>query len=248
MWSGSIRKWPRRESGIRMSHERSLRPPRVIARPGQPARQRRRVVDLQPGLGDAAAVAQRVGDPDLVADVAVELAHRVAGLQVGQAEANQDVRAADDEDRQVEQVEQEGQRGRERRDHQDHGGDEQLELADHRADPACRLDRALGVGGGRASRGRAQVGGSAAGRPDPVDRRRFEQLANDLAGLDVMDRRARLDDQAMGQGRLGQRLDVVGDDVVAAEQAGERLAGPVERDRAARARRRGRRRGGCACC
>ena len=35
MWSGSIRKWPRRESGTRMSHERSLRPPSVIARPGR---------------------------------------------------------------------------------------------------------------------------------------------------------------------------------------------------------------------
>ena len=36
MCSGSIRKWPRRASGTRMSHDRSLRPDRVIARPGSP--------------------------------------------------------------------------------------------------------------------------------------------------------------------------------------------------------------------
>ena len=54
---------------------------------GQAARQRRRVVDLEPRLGDAARVPERVGHPDPVADVAVELADRVAGLEVGQAEA-----------------------------------------------------------------------------------------------------------------------------------------------------------------
>ena len=147
MWSGSIRKWPRLDSGMRMSHDRSLLPPSVIARPGRPPG---RVVGLwisSHGLGEPAAVAQRVGDPHLVADVAVELAHRVARLEVGQAEADQDVRAADDQDRQVQQVEQERERRRERGHHQDHGGDEQLELADHRADAACRFDRALGVRG-----------------------------------------------------------------------------------------------------
>ena len=40
----------------------------------------------------------------------------------------------------------------------------------------------------------------------------------------------------MGEGGLGEGLDVVGDDVVAAEQPGERLAGAVQRDRAARRR------------
>ena len=35
MWSGSMRKWPRRVSGARTSHDRSLRPPRLIARPGK---------------------------------------------------------------------------------------------------------------------------------------------------------------------------------------------------------------------
>jgi hypothetical protein len=38
-----------------------------------------------------------------------------------------------------------------------------------------------------------------------------------------VDRRAGLDDHAVGEGGLGQRLDVVGDHVVAAHQAGERL-------------------------
>ena len=76
-----------------------LRPPSVIARPGQAARQRRRVVDLEPRLRHPAGVAQRVGHPHPVADVAVQLADGVAGLEVGQAEPDQDVAAADDEDR-----------------------------------------------------------------------------------------------------------------------------------------------------
>ncbi len=36
MCSGSIRKWPRRDSGTRMSHDRSERPLSVMARPGRP--------------------------------------------------------------------------------------------------------------------------------------------------------------------------------------------------------------------
>ena len=36
IWSGSIRKWPRRASGARTSHDRSLRDPSVMARPGRP--------------------------------------------------------------------------------------------------------------------------------------------------------------------------------------------------------------------
>ena len=75
---------------------------------GQAAGQRRRVVDLQPGLRDAAAVAERVGHAHPVADVAVQLADGVAGLEIREAEADEDVRAADDEDAEVEQVEQEG--------------------------------------------------------------------------------------------------------------------------------------------
>jgi hypothetical protein len=37
IWSGSILKWPRRVSGVRMSHDRSVVPPSEIARPGSPA-------------------------------------------------------------------------------------------------------------------------------------------------------------------------------------------------------------------
>ena len=35
MCSGSMRKWPRRVRGARMSHDRSLRPGSVMARPGR---------------------------------------------------------------------------------------------------------------------------------------------------------------------------------------------------------------------
>ncbi len=138
----------------------------------------------------------------------------------------------------VEQVEQERQRGRERGDDEDDGDDEQFELADHLPCPSAVFARSGRLaGGGRRRRGgrrRTQLARSAAGRPDALDRRRLEQLAHDLGGLDVVDRRARLDDQAVGQGRLGERLDVVGDDVVATEQAGQRLPRPIQRDRAAR--------------
>ena len=37
IWSGSIRKCPRRVSGVRISHDRSVAPPSEIARPGRPA-------------------------------------------------------------------------------------------------------------------------------------------------------------------------------------------------------------------
>ena len=37
IWSGSMRKWPRRVSGVRISHDRSVLPPRASARPGRPA-------------------------------------------------------------------------------------------------------------------------------------------------------------------------------------------------------------------
>ena len=62
-----------------------------------------------------------------------QLVDRVAGLQVGEPEAGQDVRAADDEDREVDEIEEEVELGREGRDQQDRGDDEQLESADHRA-------------------------------------------------------------------------------------------------------------------
>ena len=98
---------------------------------------------------------------------------------------------------------------------------------------------AWSVGVGRAGRRCAAAVARSSVGPPPVGRMpsiggRVEDLAHDLAGLDVVDRRARLDDQAVGQGRLGEGLDVVGDDVVAAEQPGQRLAGAVQGDRAAR--------------
>ena len=197
-------------------------------------RQARRVVDLEPRLRQPAGVAQGVRDPQLVADVALELADRVAGLEVGQPEPGQDIAAADDEEGQVEEVEQERQAGRERGDDQDDGEDEELDPADHRrggpAAPvsAARLARRPPRAGGR-DRSRP-----ADARPDRLDRQRLEQLADDLAGLDVVDRRARLDDQPVGQGGLGEDLDVVGDDVVPADEPGQRLARPVQGDRAAR--------------
>jgi hypothetical protein len=119
IWSGSMRKWPRRVSGARMSHERSARPPRVIARPGRP-----------PG-SVAAAVAQCVGHTHPIADVAVQLADRVARLQVRQAEPYQHVRATDDEDPEVQQVEQEIPAGRERGDDEDRREGDGLETSKH---------------------------------------------------------------------------------------------------------------------
>src|SRR5258708_29443432 len=83
-----------------------------------------------------------------------------------------------------------------------------------------RLDRARSVG--------------TAGWTDSVDRDRVEELTDDASGLDVVDRRAGLDDQAMGERRLGEGLDVVGNDVVATEQAGQRLTRPGQRERATR--------------
>src|SRR5258708_23612226 len=82
-----------------------------------------------------------------------------------------------------------------------------------------RLDRARSVGTAR--------------RADSVDRDRVEELADDASGLDVVDRRAGLDDQAMGERRLGEGLDVVGNYVVATEHAGPRLTRPGQRGRPA---------------
>ena len=91
MCSGSMRKWPRRASGA-ADEPRALRPAaEAIARPGSAAGQRRRVVDLEPQLRNAAGVAQRVGHAQPVPDVAVELAHRVSRLEIGQAEPGQNV-------------------------------------------------------------------------------------------------------------------------------------------------------------
>ena len=74
--SGAARSGSGRAGSAARGRATTARPrgPSEIARPGQAARQRRRVVDLQPGLRQAARVAERVGDPEPVADVAVQLA------------------------------------------------------------------------------------------------------------------------------------------------------------------------------
>jgi hypothetical protein len=103
---------------------------------GQSARERRRVVDLQPGLRDPAAVAQGVRHPHPVADVTVELAHRVAGLEVGQSEPDEDVRPADDQDAEIEQVEVEQVARREGGDDQHGGEDQRLQPSKHSRSPS----------------------------------------------------------------------------------------------------------------
>ena len=81
-------------------------------------------MDLQPWLGDSARVPERVGDPDPVADVTRQLVDRVPGLQVGEPEPGEDVRASDDEHAEVDQVEEERLARRERGDHEDRGEDQ----------------------------------------------------------------------------------------------------------------------------
>ena len=107
---------------------------------GQSGRQRRGVVDLQPELRDAARVAEGVGDPQAVPDVARELVDGVAGLQVGQPQAGQDVGAADDEDRQVDEIEEVVPAGRERGDDQHRPDEQELEPA-----ASCRAGRGWAV-------------------------------------------------------------------------------------------------------
>ena len=146
MWSGSIRKWPRRVERDADQPRPSLRPPQGDGPAGQAARA------ASSGCGPRATasgsrlrVAQRVGHAHPVADVAVQLADRVAGLEVGQAEADEDVRPADDEDAEVEQVEQERLAGRERRDDQDRGDGQRLESSEHRRRRSRRVGRPVGA-------------------------------------------------------------------------------------------------------
>ena len=115
---------------------------------GQPARQAGRVVDLEPELRPAARVPQRVRDAQLVPDLAVELAHGVPRLEVRQAEAREDVTAADDQDGEVDEVEEERDRGRECGDDQHRGDDEQLQAADH-VNPAIARSLAVARSSGR---------------------------------------------------------------------------------------------------
>ncbi len=123
---------------------RSLGPRPEGDRPArETAGQRRRVVDLEPRLRDATRVAERVRHPDLVADVAAQLAHRVAGLEIGQAEPGEDVRAADDDDRQVDEVEQEAEAGRKRSDEQNRRDEKELEPPQHPVSLAIRVELAM---------------------------------------------------------------------------------------------------------
>src|SRR5688572_5769737 len=69
-----------------------------------------------------------------------------------------------------------------------------------------------------------------------LDRHAVEQLANDQRRVNVAHRSRGLDDRAVGERRDRERLDVVGDDVVATQQRGIRLPGAVQPQRAARRR------------
>ena len=167
-----MRKCPRLVSGARISHDRSAAPAERDRAARQAARQRRRVVDLQPRLRDPAAVAERVGHAHPVADVAVQLAHRVAGLEVGQAEPDEHVRPADHEDHEVEQVEEE-RLARSRRQRTTRIVARMIawsrrSIARSRCESAGR--RALGGRSGLDGRGGPDLGRAPTGRADAVDR------------------------------------------------------------------------------
>ena len=63
--------------------------------------------------------------------MAVQLADRVARLEIGQPQAYEHVRATNDEDPEVQQVEQERITGRERGHHQDRRESERLQPFQH---------------------------------------------------------------------------------------------------------------------
>src|SRR5215217_7319952 len=73
------------------------------------------------------------------------------------------------------------------------------------------------------------------GRRGAGDRDRPQQVGNHRPTLGAAHAGGRVDDQAVGQRRLGQRLDVVRDDVVAADQGSPGAGGAEEGDAAARA-------------
>src|SRR3954451_3614686 len=135
---------------------------------GQAARQRRGVVDLEPELGQPACVAERVRDPELFADVAVELTDCVAGLEVRESEPRQDVAATVDEDREIDEVEEEREARRERRDEKDRGDDEELQSTKHPPRSRCVVRR-------RTIRRPRRLVGSRAASPPSAGRRRPER-------------------------------------------------------------------------
>src|SRR5439155_13295939 len=69
---------------------------------------------------------------------AVQLADGVAGLQVAEPKAREDVAPADYQDGQVDQVEQEWQRGRKGGHKHDAADDEQLQATDHASESLRR--------------------------------------------------------------------------------------------------------------
>ena len=72
-----------------------------------------------------------------------QLIDGIAGLEVGEAEAGQDVRTADHEDAEVDEVEEEREAGRERRDHHDRAEHEELDSAQHQSSsPLLTVDQA----------------------------------------------------------------------------------------------------------
>ena len=155
----------------------------------------------------------------------MELADRVAGLEVGQTQTGHDVAAAGDEDGEVEQVEEEVEVGRERGDDEDDGGDDEGETSKHppafRSRVRCaRSLQALGAVVAAMSRGPPVMTAGVSTEIVPSSSRTTRP------GRDIVDGRTRLDDQPVGQCGLSEDLDVVRDDAVAPEQRGERLTGP----------------------
>ena len=86
----------------------------------------RRVVDLQPGLGQPARVGDAVGRSKIFADVGLSMIDAIAGLQIGQTVTCQHVASADRQQPKVDDVEQELQAARERGNQQHHGHEQEL--------------------------------------------------------------------------------------------------------------------------
>src|SRR3990170_1996914 len=144
----------------RVDAEVAARDERHACRPGslragtqdqRPTRQRHGqrggVEGLQPELGEAAGVADRVGHPPRLSDLAVEPVERVTGLQVGQPEAGHQVAAAHHEQAQVEEEEEEVGAGRECGDDQRPAEHDGRQPSQHGARPAAQAGRTLGRSG-----------------------------------------------------------------------------------------------------
>src|SRR5436305_496969 len=78
------------------------------------------------------------------------------------------------------------------------------------------------------------AGGERPARPRPGDRNAAQAIVDDVSRADVLDSGRRADDHAVPQRGVGQPLDVVWNDEVAAGEHGERLRAAEERQRAAR--------------